>query len=378
MSLPLAGLKVLDLTRLLPGPYATLVLAEMGARVDKLEDPAGGDGVRAMPPMQGEMSALFAALNRGKRSLTVDLKSSFGAQALKRLVRHYDVLLESFRPGVMEKLGLGYEALSAENPRLVYASITGFGQTGPDRLRAGHDIGYLARAGVLGYSGAVGGPPPSSGAQFADIGGSLFGLIGVLAALYERQRTGRGSRVDVSMTDAAVAFIHAHLATRLAVRPFGAPLTRGREPLNGGFACYGVYRCADGKFLSVGALEPKFYIALCQALGRPELATSGHDTGAAGQATRVELEQTFATRSRDEWLAVLAGHDVCVEPVWEHDEVLTDRQLQARGVIDGSTLHTPLRPSGAPEAPAPALGEHTAEVLREAGFTTDEIQRLHT
>ncbi|MBL9038442.1 MAG: CoA transferase, partial [Archangium sp.] len=212
---PLADVKVLDLSRLLPGPYATLVLADLGAQVDKLEAPGVGDYARNMPPMKGEASALFAALNRNKRSIALDLKTAAGVAALKRLVTRYDVLVESFRPGVMESLGVGFEVLSRENPQLVYCAISGFGATGPDRLKAGHDLGYVARAGVLGLGGEAGGAPGMPGAQVADIGGSLFGLVGILAALHERQRTGVGRFVDISMTESALAFVHMHLGARL-------------------------------------------------------------------------------------------------------------------------------------------------------------------
>ncbi|HEX4620151.1 MAG TPA: CaiB/BaiF CoA-transferase family protein, partial [Myxococcaceae bacterium] len=220
---PLSDLKVLDLSRLLPGPYATLVLADLGAQVDKVEDPLGGDPVRLMPPHWGEESALFAALHRNKRSLVLDFKRPECVSALKRLSRRYDVLVESFRPGVMERLGLSYAALAAENPRLIYCSITGFGQTGPDRLRAGHDVGYIARAGVLGHGGPRDGAPAMPGVQIADIGGgSLFGLIGILAALHERDRTGRGRAVDISMTEGALAFLHMELSARALLGPEAA------------------------------------------------------------------------------------------------------------------------------------------------------------
>ncbi len=206
-TLPLSGLKVLDLSRLLPGPYATLVLADLGATVDKVEDPHGGDYIRQMPPLRDDESALYYGLNRNKRSLTLDLKSPEGREALKRLARSYDVLVESFRPGVMDKLGVGWSVLHEENPRLIYCAISGYGQTGPDRLKAGHDINYAARAGVLAYGGEAGGAPAFPGVQLGDIGGgSLFALVGILAALHERERTGQGRFVDVSMTDGAMAF----------------------------------------------------------------------------------------------------------------------------------------------------------------------------
>lgn len=370
MSGPLEGLKVLDLSRLLPGPYATLVLADLGAQVDKIEEPNGGDYIRHMPPMRGEVSALFLGLNRNKRSVCIDLKSPEGVQTLKRLAKHYDVLVESFRPGVMDKLGVGYSALSAENPRLIFCSISGFGNTGPDRLQAGHDIGYIARSGVLGYGGQPNGPVALPGVQVGDIGGgSLFALVGILAALEERHRTGRGRFVDVSMTDGSTAFLHMHLAARLAMGAESGPLQRGRETLNGGYACYGTYRCKDGKYLAVGSLEPKFFSGLCAALGEPELTPGGYDTGEAGAKTRARLEAIFATRPRDAWVSELRGKDLCVEPVLEGDEVLEDPQLKARGLFFEANgfqqLKTPLDFGPIPTRAPPALGEHTSQVLAE-------------
>lgn len=385
--LPLSGLKVLDLSRLLPGPYATLVLADLGAAVDKVEDPQGGDYIRQMPPHVGDDSALFYGLNRNKRSITLDFKSADGAAALKRLARGYDVLVESFRPGVMEKLGLSYDALSAENPRLVYCAISGYGSTGPDRLKAGHDLNYIARAGVLGYGGEKGGAPAMPGVQLGDIGGgSLFALVGILAALYERQRTGLGRFVDISMTEGALAFLHMHLAARLALGAEGAPLERGAESLNGGYACYGVYRTQDGRYLSVGSLEPKFFSGVCDLLGRPDLLEFAYDTGEGGAKAKRELTRIFGEKTLAHWTALFAKADLCVEPVVEGDEVLSDPQLKARGLFvpardeqrgrDVIHLRTPLAFGPLPVRPPPSLGQHAREILCEAGFSPAEMERL--
>lgn len=387
-QLPLTGLKVLDFSRLLPGPYATLVLADLGATVDKVEEPGGGDYLRRMPPLRDDdESALFLGLNRNKRSLTLDLKSPEGREALLRLVRGYDVLVESFRPGVMEKLGVGWSALREVNPRLIYCAISGYGQTGPDRLKAGHDINYAARAGVLGYGGEAGGAPALPGVQLGDIGGgSLFALVGILAALYERERTGQGRFVDVSMTDGAMAFLHMHLAARLAMGPAGEPLRRGRELLNGGAACYGLYRTKDDRWLAVGALEPKFLAGLCERLGRPDLMADAYDTGEAGARVKAEFARLFAEHPLAHWVERFKDADLCVEPVLEGDEVLSDPQLRARGLFVEAEdaqrgrkvtyLLTPLRMGDTPLRPPPALGQHSREILTEAGFTSEELARL--
>jgi crotonobetainyl-CoA:carnitine CoA-transferase CaiB-like acyl-CoA transferase len=386
--LPLSDVRVLDLTRLLPGPYATLVMADLGAQVDKLEDPQGGDYLRQMPPLLGEESALFYAINRNKRSIALDLKRPEGAAAVRRLCRRYDVLVESFRPGVMDRLGLGYAALQEENPRLIVCSISGYGQTGPDRLRAGHDLNYVARAGALGYGGDRDGPPAQPGVQIADVGGgSLFSLVGILAALHERARTGRGRHLDVSMTEGAMAFIHMQLGARLALGPQGAPLARGAETLNGGYPCYGVYRTRDGKHLAVGALEPKFFSGVCQLLGRPELVAAGYDTGEEGRAARAELARLFGERTAEEWRRAFAEVDLCVEVVHEGDEVLADPQLRDRGMfleaedperggLRITHLRTPVRMGEIPLRPPPRLGQHTEEILGEAGFSPEEIRAL--
>ena len=382
-DLPLEGLKVLDLSRLLPGPYATLVLADLGARVDKVEEPGVGDPTRHYPPLKGDTSALFLGLNRNKRSIALDVRSRQGVEALKGLVHHYDVLVESSRPGVMDRLGLGYGALALLNPRLVYCSISGYGATGPLRLRAGHDLDYLARAGVLGFGGAPGNGPAMPPGQVADIGGgSLFAVAGILAALHERARTGRGRFVDVSMTDGATAFFHLQLAGRMVMGGEGTPLTRGREALNGAYPCYGLYPTKDGRWLAVGALEPKFFIALCQALGRPELVDGAYDVGEAGRATRAELERLFAQRTQGEWVDFFRELDVCVEPVLEKDELLQDPQLRARGLFEEAGgvrwLRTPLVLGRAPLEPPPELGQHTDVILAECGLKEDLMSKAFT
>lgn len=380
---PLSGLRVLDLSRLLPGPFATLVLADLGAEVVKVEDPEGGDYLRWMPPLAGAQSGYFHALNRNKRSIRLDLKKPEGAAAFRRLARRFDVVVESFRPGVMDRLGLGWEVLKRENPRLVLCSISGYGQDGPYRDRAGHDIDYCAVAGVLDLNGPPDRPLPL-GIQAADIaGGAWPAVAGILAGLHRRGRTGEGSHVDISMTEGVLSLLAMQRGGAAARR---RPLERGREMLNGGSACYGVYRTRDGRFVALGALEPKFFARFCQAVGRPELAERQLDGD--GRGPREELAEIFASRTRDEWERLGDEQDVCLAPVLEGDEPVRHPQNVARGSFleidtpwEGKRLPglaTPVRFEGvvAPRRPAPELGADTAAVLREAGFGEGEIEAL--
>lgn len=366
---PLEGLKVLDLSRLLPGPYATLALADLGADVVKVEDPAGGDYLRWFPPLVDGTSALFRALNRGKRSLALDLRAEDDRATFLALAAKADVVVESFRPGVMARLGLGWETLHAHNPGLVLVSISGFGQRGPHAHRAGHDIGYLALAGMLDQCGSAEQPLPPN-AQLADVaGGALVALSGLLAALLERSRTGVGRWVDVSMTEGVMAPLHMLLAPML--ERAGTPPTRGKGLLSGERPAYTTYRTKDGRFLAVGALEPKFWETFCRAIERPDLVADGLDEGAAGVRVKAEVAAIIATRTREEWTTVFAEHDACVEPVLEADELPDAAVHQARGtfVRTGEQLfqRTPIRFADREHAPAdaapPALGADGPAVL---------------
>ena len=382
MSLPLDGIRVLDLSRLLPGGYCSLLLADYGADVLKVEDTGLGDYIRWAPPAYDGVepsaaSALFLALNRGKRSIRLNLKVRQGQEVLVRLAREHDVLLESFRPGVLDRLGVGYERLREENRGLVYCAITGYGQAGPDRERAGHDMNYLARGGLLGLSGERGGAPLPAAGQIADLGGgALMAAFGILAALHERDRSGEGQLVDVSMTRGAQSWL-----AMVAARHFadGAVPRRGELELAGGLPCYRPYACADG-WVALGALEPKFWQALCAGLGRPDLAERQMDPAVAS-----ELAPVFAGRTRAQWAAFDDEHGCCLEPVLELDEALA-RSPEAVVEIDQPGAKAPVRLLGPPVGlsrtpadgtrPGPSLGADTDAVLTALGYDADAIAAL--
>ncbi len=391
-GLPLAGIRVLDLSRLLPGGFCSLLLADFGAEVLKVEGPDGGDYLRAWPPFYpgaapGAGSAPFLALNRNKRSIVLDLRTAGGREVLERLGGAHDVLLESFRPGVLDRLGVGYERLREVNPGLVYCAISGYGQEGALRDRAGHDINYLGRVGLLGLSGEADGPPATSAGQIADLGGgALLAAFAILAALRERERSGEGQLVDVAMADGALAWLALVAAGYLAGASASAPApARGGLELGGGLVCYRPYRCADG-WVTLGALEPKFWAAWCRGVGRDDLI--GGQLEPPGSAVHRAVEAIFAGRTRAAWEAFGAEHDCCLEPVLGLDEALESElgrrmvvELDQPGVAGGvRQLGIPVRLSRTPGDPArrpgPGPGEHTAAVLREAGYGAAEIAAL--
>jgi alpha-methylacyl-CoA racemase len=378
----LQGVRVLDMSRLLPGPFLTMVLADLGADVVKIEDPQAGDYMRRAPPTKGGMSGRYLAVNRAKRSVVLDLKTAAGRDAMLRMASHADVVVESFRPGVMDKLGVGYAALNARNPRIVMCSVSGFGQTGPYTHRAGHDLGYLAIAGVLAMGGEAGGAPMMPGVQIADLaGGALWGATAILGALVRRHRTGTGAYLDISMTEGALALLSAELGNvDCGVHP-----TRGMANLNGGLACYNIYRTRDDRYLAVGALEPKFWLALNAAVGRQTTVAELIPELPVQAKARTELAAIFATRTAAEWNEALATTDCCVEVVTEMDE-LADHPLHAAREVfftfDAGpgigTVRQARTPLGAPSSPRrpPLQGEHTREVLAEYGFADAEITAL--
>jgi crotonobetainyl-CoA:carnitine CoA-transferase CaiB-like acyl-CoA transferase len=391
VSLPLQGLKVLDLTRLLPGGYCSLLLADFGADVVKVEDTGMGDYVRWAPPYyegadQTARSAKFLSLNRGKRSIRIDLKNDRGKQVLLRLVRDADVLLESFRPGVLDRLGVGYERLRQENQRLVYCAITGYGQDGPNRDRSGHDMNYLGLGGLLGLTGDPGGPPVQSAGQIADLGGgALMAAVGVLVALRERDRSGEGQLVDCSMFDGSLSWLAMVAADMFAT---GDVPARGTLHLAGGVTCYRPYKCKDG-YVTLGALEPKFWAEFCLGVSREDLLEHAFDP--PGSDAHRAVTEVFATRTREEWRQFASEHDCCLEPVLELDEALSSELVAAREMVvelDQPGAERPVKLLGAPfklsrtpadptRAPGPGLGDDTNDLLAAAGYTAEEIAALH-
>ena len=386
MSGPLASLKVLDFSTLLPGPFASLMLADMGAEVLRIESPTRVDLLRVLPPHDHGTSASHAYLNRNKRSLALDLKQAEALEIVRELVKDYDIVLEQFRPGVMERLGLGYAALNAINPRLIYVSITGYGQTGPYKDRAGHDINYLALAGIASHTGRQDSGPLPLGVQLADVaGGSLHAVVGLLAAVIARQHSGVGQHLDVSMTDCSFSLNAMAGAGYLAC---GVEPDWETQVLNGG-SFYDYYRTRDGRWMSVGSLEPAFMQQLCEALGRPELAAQGLSPRPVQQeALKLALQVEFEKRSFEQLCDLFAGVDACVEPVLSLSEAVEHPQLKARKLIsqvprgDGSTqaqIACPLKFSqGLPEPrhTGAAVGAHSDEVLAELGLSAQRIAAL--
>jgi crotonobetainyl-CoA:carnitine CoA-transferase CaiB-like acyl-CoA transferase len=410
MGLPLEGIRVLDLSRLLPGGFCSLLLADFGAEVLKVEDTGAGDYIRWAPPYyegaeDSAKSALFLSLNRNKRSIRIDLKNEAGREVLLRLVREYDIVLESFRPGVLDRLGVGYERMREENPGLVYCAITGYGQSGPKREASGHDMNYLGLIGLLGLTGerdgvgghGAGGGPIQSAGQIADIGGgALMAAFGIMAALRERDgsppRNGRpaqagsgeGQLVDVSMADGALSWLAMVAGQYFAD---GVVPHRGDQPLAGSLVCYRPYECADG-WVTLGALEPKFWQAWCRGVGHEELIEKQFER--PGSEAHEQVAAIFKGRTRAEWTRFASEHDCCLEPVLELDEALESQLVREREMV--VTLEQPgveggVRQLGVPvkldrtpgdhdRLPGPALGEHTEEVLRAAGYSGKQVAEL--
>lgn len=386
MAGPLSSLKVLDFSTLLPGPFGTMVLADLGAEVLRVESPTRPDMVRMMPPYDNGQSAVHGYLNRSKRSLALDLKKPGAKEIVYELVKEYDIVVEQFRPGVMARLGIGYEELVKHNPRLIYCAITGYGQDGPYAQRAGHDLNYLAIAGVGSYNGRKATGPAPMAVQVADIaGGSAHAVMGILAAVIHRQQTGEGQMIDISMTDAAFS-LHGLVAPNA--------LLEGKDPgfeetqLNGG-TFYDYYQTKDGRWLSVAGLEPQFFVQFCQAIGKPELATQGLAMDPASVAKlKASIQEAIGAQTFEHWQQVFADVDACVEPVLSITEAVEHPQLKARNmtvdVPNGAgglqrQVASPIKFSGCQpqyKHVGVAVGAHTQEVLEELGYSSEQMETL--
>lgn len=388
---PLSHVRVLDLSRQLPGPMATLHLADLGADVIRIESASEEERARTLGagPKDGlDATTLLAlTLNRNKRTMRLDLKQTAGREIFLRLARKADAVVEGFRPGVVERLGVGYESVRQVNPRIVYCSISGYGQNGPNRLRAGHDINYMAGAGVSDQIGIAGGPPAIPNLQIGDLlGGCLTPVMGILAALVDAQKSGEGRYIDVSMTDSLLAHSVVALSTMMAA---GQPAERGEDALSGGLPCYNYYRTADCRYMAVGALERKFWERLCDALERPDLKPKHLVRGEESRRVREELQGIFGSRTSAQWMEKFREVDCCVTPVLRLDEAMQSEQMRAREMIVQSEnvgpsimqFAPPLKISGfefSIERPAALSGTHTEELLQELRYGPDEIEAFRS
>lgn len=377
----LEGVKVLDLTRLLPGPFATMYLADFGAEVIKVEQPGDGDYARSYEPKLAGMGYRFLIVNRNKKSVTLDLKKPEGKKIFLKLAKNADVVIESFRPGVMKKLGLDYETLAKLNPQIVFCSLSGYGQTGPYAMDAGHDLNYISTAGIPSLTGKASGDPIIPGIQVADLTGGLMAVIGILIAIRGRQTLGRGQYVDTSLFASAVAMLPADASILFGT---GVVSQRGESRLTGGWPHYNIYRTADGRHLACGALEKKFWSNLCRVIDREDMVDAIDDHNNFPVIASI-LTETFAKYTFEKWLEMLDGKDTCVTPVKNLDEVFEDPHVIANKLVEDiddpefghyRQIGIPIKLSHTPgelSAKAPKLGEHNTEILKSIGYTDAQI-----
>ena len=383
-SLPLIDIQVLELAGMIPGPYATMLLADLGADVIKVEEPTSGDYQREFGPETEGVNHRFANYNRNKRSIAIDLKNERGREILLELAEESDALLEGFRPGVVDRLGIGYEEISERNPSIIYCSLSGYGQDGPYREWIGHDINYLGIAGLLAMTGQEDGPPVPPGYPVSDFAGGVFAAFSILAAIRERDRTGEGDYLDVSMTDVAASWS----SQLLPAVSQGEEPTRGRTLVTGEDPAYSVYECADGKYVTIGALEPTFWKNLCRELSIEEYATKDRSNPEVREKIRAKLSSIFAEKTRDEWLKTLDETEIPIGPVNAPDETLReDEQIDARKLlseqrVNGAELPIvtfPVQFDSEPEtirSAAPGHGADTKGLLEDLGFSREEIEGL--
>ena len=382
---PLKGIKVLDLSRLLPGGFCSMMLGDFGAEVIKVEEPGRGDYVRWAPPFIEGQSAYFLSINRNKKSLVLDLKNPKGTEVFLRLVPTADVVIESFRPGVVDRLGIGYPSVAKVNPRIIYCSISAFGQSGPFRDREGHDLNCLALSGLLSITGTKGGPLIIPGVQLSDYGASMMATNAILLGLIERQASGQGQYCDISMLDAVTSWMGMHVVKYLADRLLPDPQD---AMFNGALACYNVYKTKDDRYVVLGGLEEKFWSNFCKLIGREDLIPLQGEGQTIQERIKKEISQLFREKTMAEWLELLDGKGICFSPVLNIEESLNFRHLQERGMfqdIEGEEgkpipqVGFPIKLSNTPAAhfiPPPQMGQDSQSVLQNAGFSIEEIQLL--
>ena len=385
MSAALQGIKILDLSRLLPFNYCTMMLADLGADVLKIEEPKIGDYMRWLPPKLKNENAIFLMANRNKKSMTLNLREERGKEILRELIKEYDVLFESFRPGVMKKLGVGYDELKKINPRLVFCSSTGYGQDGPYNFRPGHDMNYISIAGILEATGKHTGAPVIPGIPVADMSIGIFSAFSMLAGIIERDRSGEGQYIDISMTDCMVSYNMANIANYVASQQSDNAEILG---LTGEVPCYNVVKTKDGKFISLGNIEDKFWMILLELIGLEELKDAQFASGEEAKKAMDKIQDVFLTKTRKEWLDLMEGKDICYAPVNDIDDLMVDPQVKHRKMIlemdhpvEGKipTIGFPFKFSKTPakiNTTTPSLGQHTDEILKKLGIQDKEIAEL--
>jgi alpha-methylacyl-CoA racemase len=369
---PLSGIRILDLSRLLPGPYLTQLMADLGAEVIKVETPLAGDHARLAPPEMG-LGKMYETINQGKKSLALNYRNPRGRELFLKLAMTADVILEGFRPTIADKYGIGYEAVRAVKPDIVYCSLSGYGQEGPYQQRAGHDFNYLAIGGAFSLNGLPGERPIPYGLPVADLSGGMLAAIAILGALVGRERSGQGMYLDMALLDGVISWM-----TPLALSAYfsGLVVGAGTHPLLGGRAFFNIYETSDGKYLTLAAIEPHFWGDFCKTIGRTDLIERQFDP-----AVSTELGTVIKQKTRAEWLALFASNDACVEPVNSVEEMLADPQMQARGYVrmeNGKPvgMHSPFVFARGERSPAPALGADTSALLHEIGVSDEEICAL--